>query len=136
VSIFKYLVLGLVTILVGIVIVTYVALESGGVLEVETWNAETNESRLTHIWFVEEAGETLLEAGNPENGWVKDLASNDKIILRGAGHDGEYSFKLDQSESGHREIRKRMRDKYGWRDAWIAMLFDVEKSRLVRVQPL
>ena len=32
---------------------------------------------------------------------------------------------------GHAEVRAAMRAKYGWRDAWIALLFDTTHSRAV-----
>jgi len=121
--------------ILGFVGITYVALESGGVVEVETWNSEESNPRMTHIWFVRGTDKILLEAGHPENPWVKDLSSSDTIKIRGNGIDGEYRFKLVDDQSAHSEIRELMHKKYGWRDSWISCIFDVDKSMLVEISP-
>ena len=119
----------------GVAGITFLALESGGVIEVETWDSQESSLRTTHIWFVETSEGILLEAGNPENPWVKDLSANETITIRGGGIDGEYRIRLIQNETAHKEIRNRMREKYGWRDLWISFLFNVEQSQMVQVFP-
>ena len=108
------------------------ALESGDVIEVETWNSESKTPRLTHIWYVNREQTLLLEAGTPENPWVKDLSEGSKIYLRGDGMDGEYNVQLVPSPEAHLEIRTLMRNKYGWRDKWISTLFDVGNSFMIK----
>ena len=61
----KTCLVALLAVVLALVATTVVALEQDGVLLVETQSAE-GEPRVTHIWFVEDQGILLLEAGNPE----------------------------------------------------------------------
>ena len=114
---------------------TYLALESGGVITVTTTNQSTQSARETHIWYVLREGEILLEAGNPNNPWVADLERSSEVQLSGDGLDGRYRLEIIQGEAGHAEIRGLMRDRYGWRDIWVAALFDTTQSRKVIAHP-
>jgi hypothetical protein len=125
-----------VLLLVGMVTVTYTALESGDVLVVETQPGDGAEARKTHVWFVEEAGAVFLEAGHTDNPWVRDLAWASTLKLSGEGLDGEYNFTIHEDPDNHRRIRSLMRSKYGWRDRWIYLLFNVSESRLVQIRDL
>lgn len=71
----------------------------------------------------------FLEAGNPVSPWVKDLEHQSIIQLFGNGLEGDYTFVIRRN--GHNEIRKLMRDKYGWRDLWVTTIFDTSSSSLV-----
>ncbi len=113
--------------------ITYVALESGGVVTVETVDRSTDESRVTRIWFVLADEGLFLEAGTPTNSWVEDLEHASTIKLAGHNLDGEYTFNIQCEPAGHQSIRALMRSKYGWRDLWITILFDTSQSRLVEV---
>ena len=115
---------------------TYIALESGDVVEVGTINAATKAPRSTRIWFVQNRGMLFLEAGSPENAWVKDLQVRETFTIRGGGIDGEYRFRLQGGKAAHNDIRSMMRAKYGWRDEWISCLFNIESSSRVEVIPL
>ncbi len=117
--------------LVGVVI-TAVALEISGVVTVHTETA-AGANRTTHVWFVEEDGTLYLEAGNPQNPWVVDLIDADELRLSGQDLDGRYRFMLHTSAESHQRIRQMMRDKYGWRDVWIGMLFDTSASRMMEL---
>jgi len=111
---------------------TYVALELDGVLSVETVNTANGEIRKTHIWYVKRAENIYLEAGNPGNPWVIDIESNPEVNLTGESVDGSYVLEIDRDHSEHKRIRRMMREKYGWRDHWVAMIFDTSKSKLIR----
>ena len=123
---------GLILILLG---TTYIALEQSDVLIVETFDRQAQQARYTHVWFVVEEGQIYLEAGHPENPWVRDLANVDIIGIQGANLDGWYAFSISDSHTSennsHLKIRSLMRIKYGWRDWWIALLFDTSQSQLV-----
>ena len=112
---------------------TWLVLELDGVVEVTTFS-KAGEARVTHIWFVEDDGDMLLEAGNPQNPWVQDLAHLDELVLTGANLDGRYRFRVHAGEANHLLIRKLMAEKYGWRDVWIGWLFDTSASQLVRIE--
>ena len=115
---------------------TYLALESAGVVSVETMRSAGGGSRCTHIWYVENDGTILLEAGHPDNPWVQDLVNSASIILSGNGIDGHYSYTISDEPGAHMRIRNLMHSKYGWRDSWIAFLFDTSQSRLVALSRL
>ncbi len=110
--------------------ITWYALESSGVALVKTLD------RQTHVWFVQTESELLLEAGNPNNPWVKDLAQVTMIQVKLNGNWATYRFQLSAGPASHTKIRTAMRDKYGWRDQWIALLFNVEQSALIRLIPV
>ena len=117
--------------LLAFIAATYLALESGGVVSVETLRSPGGETRSTHVWYIEHDGRILLEAGHPDNPWVQDLTHSAILKLRGAGIDGHYSYSIREEPTAHTQIRTLMRSKYGWRDSWIALLFDTSQSRLV-----
>ena len=119
--------------LLAFIAVTYLALESGGVVTVETSRSSGGETRSTHIWYIEHDGTILLEAGHPDNPWVQDLTHSATVKLSGGGIDGHYSYSISDEPTARTKIRTLMRSKYGWRDSWIALLFDTSQSRLPRL---
>ena len=121
-----------VVLLLGFITVTYAALEGGGVVTALTVDPASGEQRKTHIWFVSEGKEVLLEAGAPDSPWVRDLADGSTLTLVGEGIDGRYDFRI--RPGGHDRIRSLMRAKYGWRDEWVELLFDVSHSQLVEIE--
>ena len=128
----KWLLISLGSLAASLVLATLIALELNGVITVETVNSESRQPRHTHIWYVEVEDQLMLEAGNPENPWVKDLALSETIVLMGGGLDGVYSFLIHDRDS-HDMIRSSMRSKYGWRDWWISLLFDTSAYTAVTV---
>ena len=131
----KKIVMSLCGFILILLITTYLALEQSDVLVVESFDRSAQNARYTHIWFVVEEGHIYLEAGHPENPWVQDLAKADTIGIQGANLDGWYAFSISNSQtsenSDHLKIRALMRKKYGWRDWWVALLFDTSQSQLV-----
>ena len=125
----------LLALLLGFSGITYIALESGNVIEVETRDFEGQTPRVTNIWYVQSEDGILLEGGHPDNPWVRDLAQIKTIRIRGSGIDGEYRFKLITHQAAHEEIRERMREKYGWRDWWISCTFNVKNSLMIQILP-
>ncbi len=129
----KYVVAFIVTATLTFVVVTYIALESGGVITVYTVEHPSGKTRDTHIWYIkDEYGRLLLEAGSPENPWVQDLEHMESLRLEGEGLDGEYLFAI-RGEESHESIRKQMRQKYGWRDWWISLVFDTTESYAIEL---
>lgn len=114
---------------------TYLALELSEVLSVATVNHTTGEIRLTHIWFVQNNEQLILEAGNPENPWVQDIEKHPSVQISGEAVDGQYKLLIEQDRPEHDKVRSLMRAKYGWRDIWVATLFDTSKSKLVVAAP-
>jgi hypothetical protein len=120
-------------ILACLAIVTFIALEGGDVVSAETTRPGNHETRSTHVWYVRESGLVYLEAGHPDNPWVQDLSHSSVLKLKGVGIDGSYRFTVRMDADSHERIRTLMRSKYGWRDRWISLLFNVSSSGLVEL---
>ena len=114
--------------------ITWLALESGGVAIVET-RAEDGSIRSTHVWFVESDRELWLEAGSAQNPWFDDLGRDPRIAFRAEGRHGEFLAERFADPPARARIRALLREKYGLRDAWIALLFDTSRSVAVRLVP-
>ncbi len=132
----KVLITAVVIVVVAIIGTTYLALELGQVAIVETMKPDGKGPRYTHVWYVQDGESLYLEAGHPDNPWVRDLEHSKTLKLAGEGIDGEYIFTQSQEVSDHDRIRRMMRSKYGWRDWWIACLFDISQSRLIELEQL
>ena len=130
------LVAALIVLIVCFAGLTLLALESGGVVTVRTTDADSGLVRTPRIWFVEHADNLYLEAGHPNNPWVRDLARVQQLRLDGQGLDGDYSFQIGREAAEHQLIRRLMQEKYGWRDWWIGLVFDTSASQLVTIQAL
>ena len=85
----------------------------------------------THVWTVERDGALWLEAGSPTNAWFADLTRDPHLRLRMDGATRDAVAEIVPEASA--EIRAALRAKYGWRDAWIQMLVNANRSTAVRV---
>lgn len=118
--------LALVALVLAFASITYIALEASDVAIADTISP-AGELRTTHIWFIETDDALILEAGHPQNPWVTDLKTGSKLYVTIDSQTREYDYVfLPKSQ-----IREAMRDKYGWRDAWISFLFDVSQSQQI-----
>lgn len=115
---------------------TYLALELSEVLNVATVNHTTGETRLTHIWYIQNNQQLILEAGNPENPWVQDIEKQPTVQISSGAVNGQYKLLIQQDRPNHHKVRSLMREKYGWRDIWVATLFDTSKSKLIIAEPI
>ena len=76
----------------------------------------------------------MLEAGNPGNGWVRDIHKTPIVELRFNQHVGRYVLEPQGAET-HQSIRAAMRESYGWRDWWVALIFDTSQSYAIHAIP-
>jgi hypothetical protein len=113
---------------------TWWALESGGVAIIETRNPSGG-TRNTHVWYAEPNGEIWLEAGTPENAWLRDVLEDSAVVFRADGRTERYVAEPVNEPEGHERIRSLMREKYGVRDVWVGLLFDTTHSVGVRLVP-
>ncbi len=113
---------------------TWWALESGGVAIVET-RAPDGSTRATHVWYAEPDGEIWLEAGTPEAAWFEDVRRSAAVTFTANGRSDEYEARPIADASGHIRIRALLREKYGFRDVWVGLLFDTSRSVAVRLTP-
>ena len=127
--------LGSLAVLAGLAGITGWALESGGVAVIET-ETPTGAPRRTHVWYAEPDGELWLEAGTPENPWFTDVQRTPFLRFETEASEGRYAVRPIDDPSGHERIRTLMREKYGLRDRWVALLFDTSRSLAVRLVPL
>jgi hypothetical protein len=138
--------------LVAFIVLTWLALEAGGVAVVETL-ASDGSTRSTHVWFVTPddvgspgdpagnpgKGEIWVEAGTPANGWYMDIQERATLALTSRSEariSGRYLARPIPGEAPHRRIRALLREKYGLRDWWIASVFDTSQSVAVRLIPV
>lgn len=134
-QIFLLLLIGI----IGFVALTWWALEAGGVAIVETEMADGTQRR-THVWFAQPNGELWVEAGTPENGWYVDVQvqpllslSIPKQDMDGRELSGTYLAERIVGDEAHDRIRSLLREKYGFRDWWIGVIFDTTQSVAVRL---
>jgi hypothetical protein len=116
----------------GFLLLTWWALESGGVAIVET-RAADGSTRSTHVWFVEPGGELWIEAGTPKNGWYVDIQQERTLLFSAARRSGSYLAERVPGSDAHDRIRSLLRDKYGFRDWWIDLIFETSDSIAVRL---
>ena len=110
--------------------ITWFALESGGVAIVTT-----GDERETHVWFAELDDGLWLEAGAPENPWVRDIVADPTLRLRlPDGTEQRYRATIVPERS--RDVRTALRAAYGWRDIWVGQLVDAGRSQAVRLDPI
>ena len=120
--------------LAALVLVTWWALESGGVAVLET-RAPDGSLRSTHVWFAEPDGKLWLEAGTPENSWYLDIQRDPLVSFSSLRRSGRYVAELLPDPGAHDRIRSLLREKYGVRDWWIGLLFDTSRSVAVELIP-
>jgi hypothetical protein len=115
--------------------VAVLALESGGVAVLGT-RAPDGTPRETRVWVAEGAGALWLEAATPERPWYRDVLLDPVVSLERDGHAGAYRALPETGEAARRRLRGWLRERYGWRDAFVGLLQDTSRSVAVRLEPL
>ena len=116
----------------GFILLTWWALEWSGVAVLET-RADDGSVRSTHIWYAEPDGELWVEAGTPENGWFVDIQEEPAVSFSALERSGEFIAEAIPGDAAHLRIRSLLREKYGFRDWWISIVFDTSHSVAVRM---
>lgn len=129
---FLYAALALVA---GFLLVTYWALEAGGVAVVETRSVDGS-VRTTRVWYANDGKQAWLEAGTPENPWYLDVLRDPALTLVVDGRSAHYVAVPDPGRSAHEHVRALLRAKYGLRDLWVGLLVDGTRSVAVRIDPM
>jgi hypothetical protein len=122
--------------------VTLVALEGKGVAVLHTAGPD-GQPRQTRVWFAEDDGSWWVEAATASRPFYVDIATRPEVTVEIRnpplhGQDPPLQRGLAQpvpEPGGHHRIRELLARKYGWADAWVAMLQDTSESRAVRIVP-
>lgn len=122
--------------------VTLLALEGQGVAVLHTTRPD-GQVRRTRVWFVETEGAWWVEAATTSRPFYRDLVANPQVALELPTPPAQGqpppprsgSAELVPEPGGHRLVRELLARKYGWADAWVAMLQDTSASRAVRIVP-
>jgi hypothetical protein len=130
----KIAIASLTSVLTAFALITWWALESSAVAVLQT-DAPDGSLRSTRVWFAEPNGELWLEAGTPENAWFLDIQRDPFVSFSSPERSGQYVAKRVQDPRAHDQIRSLLRDKYGYRDWWIGLLFDTSRSVAVQLVP-
>ncbi len=123
---------GLVVVLVLVIAVQFIASESGEVVVVTTTDAD-GVSAETRLWVVDHEGSAYLRSGSPQSGWFQRMQANPTIgVVR-----GETSMRatVEPDVSLRDTVNDLMREKYGWADAYISMLFGRADATPIRIVP-
>lgn len=110
-------------------LLTLVALEGGHVAVLRTRGGEAADGiRYTRLWFAEDGDRLWIESANPARGFLEDIKREPRIVIERGQRLEAWVAEVQPNPQGHREVRRRLRQKYGWRDAWIGMLTDTSGS--------
>jgi hypothetical protein len=130
----KRILVALAALAVGFAGVTWWALESSGVARVSTTAPDGGE-RVTHVWFVEDAGTLWLEAGAPENPWYRDVRERPELTFA-ADDRPAARYRAREVPGAAARVRALLRARYGWRDRWVGLWVDASRSTAVRLDPI
>ena len=127
------LVLRLVGALVALFVVvmagSMIASESGEVVVLRTPEPATE----TRLWVVDEAGAQWLRAGSPQSSWLRAIQTNAAVEVERDGKSASYTAVPDAASRDR--INPLFAAKYGWADAYIAMLFGRDDATPIRLDP-
>jgi hypothetical protein len=91
--------------------------------------------RDTHVWFAEEGETTWVEAANGHRPFLRDLRNDARAWLQRDRFVSEMTASISDAPSDRAHVRKLLRDKYGFRDVWVALFADTSHSYVVKLVP-
>jgi hypothetical protein len=112
--------------------VTLLALEGGEVVVVRTLDAG-GAPRETRTWIADEADGAWVEAASRERPFLYDVHADPHVELWRQGRWRRCVAVAAANPAGHERIRRLLREKYGWKDRWIALVADTRRSVAVRL---
>ena len=110
-----------------------VASEVGEVVILTTVDA-TGEPVETRLWVVDLDGRTWLRSGSPQSGWFRRLKANPMIQVERGGQ--SYGYRGVLVPARRDDVNDLIREKYGWSDAYISLLFGRDDAVPVRLDPV
>jgi reactive intermediate/imine deaminase len=125
----------LVVLVAALAVFTYWTLEASDVAILSTPRPDGG-VRETHVWWVEEGGALWVEAATPGRVWLAEaLAAGEVELERGGARERLRVERVDAAGARER-LRALLREKYGLRDAWVALFQDTSRAVPVRLSPL
>ncbi len=123
---------GILGLLLVVGVAQFVASESGEVVVLTTTDA-AGASHQTRVWVVDHAGTTWLRAGAEMQAWYGRLLKQPEVEVERGENRQRYTA---VPRPGNRElINDLMRDKYGWADQFIGVLFGRDDAIPIRLTP-
>ena len=114
---FLYLI-GALAILVVLTFVSQLgASESGEVVVLTSQGPDGGED--TRLWVVDLDGLQYLRA-SPDSGWYQRLVAEPQVLL--VRHGDSVAYRAEIRMARAEDVNRLMREKYGWRDAYIEFL--------------
>lgn len=113
-----------------VVLLEVIAAESGEVVVLTTRDA-AGESHDTRLWVVEHEGHAWLRAGASVQGWYQRLLEEPEVEVERSGSRGTYAAVPVPAKRD--AIDDLMREKYGWADTYIGMLFGRDDAVPIRL---
>jgi len=110
----------------------WVASESGEVVVLTTRDPQ-GEPHDTRLWVVEHAGHAWLRAGADVQGWYQRLVASPQVVVERDGESGRYTAVPVPAE--REAVHALMREKYGWADRYISLLFGRDDAVPIRLDP-
>lgn len=123
----------LVLIVVGVFGMQFVASESGEVVVLHSVDAAGVEQE-TRLWVVDFEGAAYLRVGADGSGWYSRLQARPEARVQRGAEIGSYLIVPRPELSA--QINALMRDKYGWADGYISLMFDRQGAIPLQLQPL
>lgn len=119
VKILKWLVGSLLSLVLFMFALQYVASERVEVVELHTVD-DQGEEVTTRLWVVDDAGYQYLRVGADGSGWFSRIEANAEFEVTRNDRRYRYTAELREEKSDH--INDLMQAKYGWSDSLIGTL--------------
>jgi len=122
--------------LMGLVLLTSIALPTGELVALETIDAEGLDHEST-LWIVELPGAGLhLRSGDPESGWLRRIATHPLVALERDGTRGHYRATRISDPEVREAVNEAMAHKYGRIDDLVRRFVGMDASVPVRLEPV
>lgn len=131
----KTIFVALAAVVVAFASLTLLALEGWEVVVLHTRTA-AGDWRTTRVWVADDQDAPLIEVAEPARAFYQDLLQVPEVRLWRNGVLRPYRVEVLPQPAGHRLIRAKLRQKYGWADVWIGLLVDTTHSLAIRLMPV
>ena len=117
--------------LVGFFGLIMFASESGEVVTLTTTNTD-GDSKRTRLWVVDHDGTAWLRAGDPASRWLARIQQSESTVVERDGVSASVNASVDESAAG--TVNSLMREKYGWADKLIEVVFGRDDAIAIRLE--